>query len=175
MASKKKLSLLSTILCASFAAFILLATVPPPGAQITLVTANPGLRTETTKIVNMGIHSPGEGPPGETIATFTATGQTKTVEVGTEIDVVNARVLVDTDYVGTDPSGEDAIAWTKVTLDFKDPSAGTVWSGEMTVPTTPDLYYAEGYWEIHYQSGAIIHTLVEGQYTLTLTYEIYIE
>ncbi|NVM22037.1 MAG: hypothetical protein HWN68_09695 [Desulfobacterales bacterium] len=160
----KKLAILSTVLCASLVAFVLLATVPPPGANITLVAADPGLKTSETKIYSVEL----SGDAG-LFAMYLDTGQTKTVEVGTNLDTINVHVYISKTYAA---DMYTAKSLTRVTAVIKDPAAGTVYDGTLA----PMLMVGEeATWWVVWHCGAITsHDLVEGQYTITVKYEIYV-
>jgi len=160
----KKLAILPTVLVAGLVAFVLLATVPPPGVNITLVAANPGLKTAETRIDTLKL----EGTGGY-FAIYTDTGQTQTVEVGTNLNHGHVTVFIAKIYAST---GSEAIANTKVTVTIKNPAGGTVYTGSLT----PWIVATERatWWEVDYDAGIDSHNLVEGQYTVTAKYEIYV-
>ena len=160
----KKLAILPTVLVAGLVAFVLLATVPPPGANITLVSANPGLKTAETRIDTLTLSG-----TGGSFAVYTDTGQTKTVEVGTNLNKVDAVVFIAKTHAADEAQAK---SYTRLTVTIKDPAAGTVYTGSLTAGMV--VVERATWWEVHYESDITSHDLVEGQYTITAKYEIYV-
>ena len=163
MISKKK-SLLPTVLFVGIAAFILLATVPPPGVNMTsvMVAANPGLKTENTKIYCVRITD-----PVTAFAIFTATGQTANVEVGTNLQWVQVVVHIAKEHAVNET---EAKSLTRVTVTIKDPGEVTVFDATMVADSV--VVDRDDYWEVTYDGEDTPHDLVEGTYTVTTKYEI---
>lgn len=168
MISKKK-SLLPTVILVGIAAFILLATVPPPGVIMThtgtMVSATPnGLKTENTKIYCVRIPD-----PITAFAIFTATGQTATPPIGTNLQWVQVVVHIAKEYATDEGDAKDL---TRVTVIIKDPEEATVFDATMVADSV--VVDRDDYWEVTYWGEDTPHDLVEGTYTVTTKYEIYV-
>ena len=128
-----------------------------------LVSADPGLKTENTKIDEVHIGGSSEA----TFAIFTDTGQTKDVEVGATLGYAHVEVFIAKEYAANET---EAKAKTRVTVTIKDPEEATVFDGEMN----PWIIVTDwgDYWEVQYDGIDTPHDLVEGIYTVTIKYEI---
>lgn len=160
MKSKTKALIVAPVLVISLALALLMFPSAPRGARFVL--ANPSFPTSTTRILLVKLMD-----DGTLIADFLATGETKYAEVGQKIDKFYASVLISLDYADSE---SDAMANTKVHGTISHPTAGTVFTGYLTV--TEAIYWGDHY-VVRFENSFSEHTLVAGTYTVTTIYQIY--
>lgn len=101
---------------------------------------------------------------------FSDTGETQYVAEGATLSTIQVVVYIDNIYAATE---DNAIAYTRVHVLLKDPSAGTVYDN--VLPTVGSSGKLDNCWYIIYNTPELGEALVTGKYTITTTFEIFIE
>lgn len=101
---------------------------------------------------------------------FWGTGETQYVSEGAVLSTIQAVVYIDNAYAATEYA---AVANTRIHVLLKDPSEGTVYDN--VLPVVGSSGKLDNRWYVVYNTPELGEALVTGKYTVTITYEIYIE
>lgn len=161
MKPKRKALLVAPVLAISLVlALLALPQIGTPRARFVL--ASPSFPTTTTCMISVYLYD-----DDNTIAFFSATGETKYAEVGRHINIFHVDVLISTDYADSISEAEE---YTRVHGTISHPTAGTVFSDYLDV--TEAVWFGT-YYFVRFDKTFSEQTLVAGTYTVTTIYQIY--
>ena len=101
---------------------------------------------------------------------FSDTGETQYVDAGAVLSRIDAVVRIDNVYAATEYA---AVTNTRVHVLLKDPSEDTIYDN--VLPVLGPSGKLDNCWYVIYNTPELGEELVLGTYTITTTYEIYIE
>ena len=168
MKPKTKALIAASVLAISLVlALLVFPSSGTPGGVKLVMTSSGNPDFGETRISSVKIFD--NSSPTQSLATFTASSQTATLEVGQVMGQTWVYVYIDDDYVGTPP---DPIGNTRVYLTIKNPALSIVYEN-YGYPV--DYSPRTGYWEVIYDYGFAPDwiTLTEGTWTITTKYELY--
>lgn len=164
MKPKAKALIAASVLAISLMLSLLVFPSPgtPTGVKLVMASNSFG----ETRINSVKIRD--NSSPTQLLATFTASAQTATLEIGQVVGQIWVYVYIDDSYV-IPPEPFDA---TRVYLTIKNPANSVVYEN---YGYFEDQTQRTGYWEVIYSYGFGPDwiTLTEGTWTVITKYEIY--
>ncbi len=148
-------------------AFLLLAIYPPQRiGQAEFVMFASATPTENTKISYIYM----ENPEYVALATFTDNTDTEMVDIGETIHRLYVYVYIAKTYAST---VQQAMNYTRVYVEIEDPTTEVRFSDYLDthegLVTSHDNYYEVSYWV-----GSLGLEVIEGTWTITTQYDVYI-